>query len=548
MHQRTNPSFPLSVLLSFQSCLPNAFPSRLLRLLPGLTLLGLLLASGCSTQPPQPTPPPSYALADTSETSLGQAIERVSSGHNQQSGFRLLNKGLDAFAIRLLLMEAAEASIDVQTYLYHDDVTSHLFSHYLLRAADRGVRVRLLLDDFGHGGQEALLAALASHPNISVRLFNPFSSRTMPYLDMLTNFSSKSRRMHNKTFTVDNQAAIIGGRNVGDTYFAADPITGFADLDVLGLGPFASKISASFDTYWNHALAAPIGSLWQDEGPSLEEIRASLLGSHESEQAQAYLERLRTLGIIDELREQRLELHWANSEVVYDHPDKLLTDPDDDSSHMAPALVELLQDLDNEALIISPYFIPGDTLVNRFANWHDQGARVLVLTNSLAANDVAAVHAGYANYRKALLDAGTELWELRPRPVVSAGSSSVPFGSSRASLHAKTMVFDRRYVFVGSMNLDPRSVDLNTEIGAVIDSSTMATKAAEGFLAVLPDYAWQLQLVERQGLFGSSSELIWLDASQTPPAVISDGAEPEAGLWRRFQAWFIGMLPVESLL
>ncbi|SDW35417.1 phospholipase D family protein [Marinobacter mobilis] len=523
-------------------------PTTALRVLPYLSLLALLLGTACSSQPPQQLAPASYAMTDTGHTFLGTAIERSSTDHDQKSGFRLLNNGLDAFAVRLLLMEAAEASIDVQTYLYHDDVTSQLFSHYLIRAADRGVRVRLLLDDFGHGGQEPLLASMASHPNVSVRLFNPFSSRTVPYLDMLTDFSEKSRRMHNKTFTVDNQAAIIGGRNIGDTYFAADPITGFADLDVLGVGPFARKISASFDTYWNHALAVPIATLWQEELPSLTATRQALTSSSESEKAQAYLARLTSLGIIDELRQQQLELHWARSDVVYDHPDKLLTDPDDDASHMAPELVKLLQDLDNEALIISPYFIPGDALVGRFADWRTQGARVLVLTNSLAANDVAAVHAGYAHYREALLEAGTELWELRPRPSLHEDRSSQPFGSSRASLHAKTMVFDRRKIFVGSMNLDPRSVNLNTEIGAVIDSSEMAGNAAEGFLKLLPDYAWRLQLVETSGLFGNRAELIWLDTGHSPPTVVSEGKEPEAGLWRRFQAWFIGLLPVESLL
>ncbi|SFM37048.1 phospholipase D family protein [Marinobacter zhejiangensis] len=514
---------------------------------PLFVLTALILASGCSSQPLVPPTPSTYAIADTSDTLLGEAIEQASALHGNQSGFRLLVNGLDAYAVRLLLMEAAEASIDVQTYLYHDDVTSQLFSHFLLRAADRGVRVRLLLDDFGHGGQEPMLAALASHPNISVRLFNPFSSRTLPYLDMLTDFSLKSRRMHNKTFTVDNQAAIIGGRNIGDTYFAADPITGFADLDVLGIGPFARKISTSFDTYWNHSLASPIGSLWDGDEPTLEDTRQSLLTISQSEQAQTYLDRLRSLDILNELRQQQLQLNWATSEVVYDHPDKLLTDPDDDADHMAPELARLLQDSHSEALIISPYFIPGDGLVRKFADWNATGARVLVLTNSLAANDVAAVHAGYANYREDLLASGTELWELKPRPIASTGNKS-PFGSSRASLHAKTMVFDRRYVFVGSMNLDPRSVDLNTEIGAVIDSDTMAANAAEGFLEVLPAFAWRLQLEEQPGVFGTSNELIWLDEQQSPPVIVSEGQEPEAGVWRRFQAWFIGLLPVESLL
>lgn len=522
------------------------FRRPLLALLP---LMALSVLAGCGSAMTMPMASPSYVLTDVGNTTLARGIDGESARHGGQSGFRLLNDGLDAFVVRVLLMEVAEASIDVQTYLYHDDITSRLFTHYLLRAADRGVRVRLLLDDFGHGGQEPMLAALASHPNIAVRLFNPFASRSTPYLDMLTNFSVKSRRMHNKTFTVDNRAAIIGGRNIGDTYFAADPITGFADLDVLGVGPFASDISNSFDTYWNHSLAVPVDDLWpRGDTPALEAIRQQLLVDSESDQARAYLDRLRTLDIINELLNHELALDWAPSDVVFDHPDKLLTPADDTSSHMAPELVALLQSAHSEALIISPYFVPGDELVETLAHWKAQGARIVILTNSLAANDVAAVHAGYANYREDLLSAGIELWELKPRPLLNDTDSKTPFGSSRASLHAKTMAFDRRYVFVGSMNLDPRSVNLNTEIGTVIDSEAMAGQASEQFQQLLPNYAWRLELQTEEGWFGETSQLVWLDSRQSPPTVVSEGREPEAGLWRRFQAWFIGLLPVESLL
>lgn len=517
-----------------------------LRLL--LALLLVVAVSGCSSRPQIPVPI-SYALSSTNDTTLGRHVEREAAPHGNLSGFRLLSEGLDAFASRLLLMETAEASLDVQTYLYHDDVTSKLFTLFLIRAADRGVRVRLLIDDFGHGGQEPMLAALASHPNISVRLFNPFSSRTVPYLDFVTNFSMKSRRMHNKTFTVDNQAAIIGGRNIGDTYFAADAFTGFADLDVLGFGPFARKISNSFDSYWNHSLSVPVEHLWQkDDGKTLDQLREELALASTNDRSVAYLDRLKSIPLLDELRRGDLALDWATAEVVYDRPDKLLTDTDDDSTHMVPELRHLLGVTQSEALIISPYFVPGDQLVQTFADWAAQGAEVLILTNSLAANDVAAAHAGYSAYREALLGSGVELWELKPRPAPGRDNSGTLFGSSRASLHAKTMVFDRQRIFVGSMNLDPRSANLNTEIGAVINSEPMSTEAAERFRQALPFYAWRLKLVEQEGWLGDSHRILWLDTSQSPPHIVSEDREPEAGLWRRFQAWFIGLMPVESLL
>lgn len=513
-----------------------------------LLITSVLFYTGCSSQP-RSQPPPSYALTDTDTTVLGRQVQTGVARHDGQSGFRLLSDGLDAFASRLLLMEAAEASIDVQTYLYHDDVTSKLFTLFLIRAADRGARVRLLIDDFGHGGQEGLLAALATHPGISVRLFNPFSSRTMPYLDFLTNYSVKSRRMHNKTFIVDNQAAIIGGRNIGDTYFAADAFISFADLDVLGFGPFAGKISSSFDTYWNHSLSTPVNDLWQEAGnPTLDQLRQNLNRTTTEERSLAYLERLKTIPLVEELHSDEFRLDWARADVIYDHPDKLLTDRDDPDTHMAPELAELLSGTKSEALIISPYFIPGDQLVKTFADWVEQGAEVSILTNSLAANDVAAVHAGYARYREALLEGGTDLWELKPRPASSPSGKPGAFGSSRASLHAKTMVFDRKQIFVGSMNLDPRSVSLNTEIGALIHSEPMSTDAARQFKQALPRHAWRLSLKEEKGWRGTTHKLIWQDVSRWPPTTVSENRDPEASLWRRFQAWFIRFLPLESQL
>lgn len=531
-----------------------AQPTPILRdyLRRGLRLLllttSVMLYAGCSS-PPRIQPSMSYALTDTGTTTLGRQVQTGVARHNGQSGFRLLSDGLDAFASRLLLMEHAEASIDIQTYLYHDDVTSKLFTLFMIRAADRGVRVRLLIDDFGHGGQEELLAALATHPGISVRLFNPFSSRSMPYLDFLTDFSAKSRRMHNKAFVTDNQAAIIGGRNIGDTYFSADAFIGFADLDVMGFGPFARKISDSFDIYWNHSLSIPVDHLWRQETkPTLDQVRQSLSRATTEERSLEYLQRLKTLPLLEELQSEQLRLDWARAEVIYDHPDKLLTDPDDLDTHMAPELAELLRGTKTEALIISPYFVPGDQLVETFADWVKQGAEVVILTNSLAANDVAAVHAGYARYREALLVAGAELWELQPKPARDGGKKPGSLGSSRASLHAKTMVFDRSQIFVGSMNLDPRSVSLNTEIGTLIYSEPMSTDAAREFKRALPHHAWRLSLREQEGWRGTSNRLIWQDVSRWPATIVSENRDPEASAWRRFQAWFISFLPLESQL
>lgn len=501
---------------------------------------------GCTSQAQVPVIP-SYAVSATQDTRLGKGIAQEAKHHAEPSGFRLLSNGLDAFVTRLLLMEAADESLDVQYYLFHDDVTAKLFTHYLLRAADRGVRVRMLLDDFGHDGQEPLLSALVQHPNISVRLFNPFANRAVPYLDFLTSFSRVNRRMHNKSFIADNQAAIIGGRNIGNTYFAADEYTNFSDLDVLGVGDFAPEVSQAFDEYWNHALSIPVEQFARAHPTALNAVREQLVATSKTERSQAYLARLEAVELVEELKRGTVELYWAKSSLVYDNPDKILNDTSDDTGHMAPALQGLLNEVHSEALIVSPYFIPGKNGVANFARWVNTGAQVSILTNSLAANDVPVVHAGYAKYRKPLIQAGVNLWELQPSGAATKKrqkNKDLP-GSSKASLHAKTMIFDHDTMFIGSMNLDPRSVNLNTEIGVLIYSKPLAEFASEAFLAELPEHAWRLDITKQPQ---SSEQLIWLDEAHDPAVVVSRNREPEASRWSRFQAWILSYLPLESML
>ncbi len=487
----------------------------------------------------------SYALTNTDHTRLGLGIAKFAEHHSAPSGFYLLSNGLDAFVTRLLLIEAAEASLDVQYYLFHDDTTAKLFTYYLLRAADRGVRVRMLLDDFGHSGQEALFSALVQHPNISIRLFNPFTSRRLPYVDFVTRFSTAHRRMHNKAFIADNQAAIIGGRNIGNTYFAADDYTHFADLDVLGVGRFPSEVSNAFDEYWNHSLSAPVQNLVKASPNALVTMRQQLVKARETETSRTYLARLKVLQLVEELKRGELTLYWADSSLIYDSPDKILNSSKDTSGHMAPELKALLGDAHSEALIVSPYFVPGKNGVASLARWVSEGASVTVLTNSLAANDVPLVHSAYAKYRRPLIEAGVNLWELQPHGTALEKDA---IGASKASLHAKTMILDRNTLFVGSMNLDPRSVNLNTEIGVLIYSQPLAEFASQAFLAELPAHAWRLDLHSHIDSNSSSNSLVWLDEKQQASTIISLKNEPESTSWRRFQVCFFRFLPLESLL
>lgn len=509
-----------------------------------------LLVGGCSTLPADYPRLPSEAVAETAETRLGRSLAPKLLEHPGLSGFLPLGNGLDAFVARLALAEMAERTLDVQYYLFHDDATGRLLAAHLVRAADRGVRVRLLLDDMDMGGRDAGLAAVASHPNIEVRLFNPFPSRTMRVLNFLSHFGTVTRRMHNKSFTADNQVTIVGGRNIGDEYFEAAEGVNFGDMDVWAVGPVVREVSSAFDRYWNSDLAFPVTAFDIDTDPALvARARERLAQEIETLPGTAYGRRLQEASLTQRLEAGELDLYWATSRLLYDLPEKVRTDPDDRSTHLGPELGELLAAVETDLILVSPYFVPGRDGAALLRSLVERGCRVTVLTNSLAATDVPAVHAGYARYRRGLLEAGVELYEMRPT-ATTVEAQERRFGESQASLHAKTLVFDRESVLVGSMNLDPRSNLLNTEMGILIESPELAELVAQWRETDLPEVAWRVELEPGAGADSPGSagyRLVWTGLENGQPVRRHD-KEPDAGLWERFQAFIFRVLPVERQL
>ncbi|HSQ71873.1 MAG TPA: phospholipase D family protein, partial [Rubrivivax sp.] len=431
-------------------------------------------------------------------------------------------------------------------YIWHDDLTGRLFANALLRAADRGVRVRILLDDVGTKANDELLLSLDAHPQIEIRLFNPVASRTFRGLGMLTDFSRTNRRMHNKAFVADNQRAVLGGRNIGDEYFEASGDVAFGDLDVLTMGPVVAHVSRAFDTYWNAPASVPIGALTGRLGApaSLDTLRTDLAAFVEAQKDSAYVGHARSTAA-QALAAGTEGVFWGRAHVVVDDPAKVSRPPEDAQGHLLPQLARIGVQLRSELLIVSPYFVPGDTGVAALAALVQKGVRVTVLTNSLAATDVGAVHAGYKQYREALVEAGVRLYELRPEAIEYGRSkrSNRQIGGSRASLHAKTFVFDRRAVFIGSLNLDPRSVQLNTEIGVVCENEAMAGAMANALESGLDKVAWR---VERITDADGQARLVWTET--TAAGTVQHRDEPEVSAWRQLGVWFLGLLPIESQL
>ena len=486
-----------------------------------LNLMGLivLLMHGCATLPKNFERPVSHAVTDTDATLLGTVHREEKSVHPDQSGFVLLGNGLDAFVARAVLAQAAQRSIDAQYYLLHNDLTGRLFIAQLLEAADRGVRVRLLVDDMDLGGRDMDAAVLDSHPNIEVRIFNPFSRKALRWTQFVTRMGSVTRRMHNKSFTVDNQVTILGGRNIGNEYFEADPDLAFADLDVLAVGPVVSEVSASFDQFWNSDLAYPALVL-KGRPPTAGEIELKQQQLHEFVARQhdsAYLQSLRSSSLADQIRRGQVRFHWGDAKIVSDQPEKLRSASDQTEYHLAPQLKPYFAAVQKELIIFSPYFVPGKQGTVFLSQLSARGVRVRILTNSLASTDVGIVHAGYAKYRKDLLSAGVELYELNKQLSRKQRSENKgSHGSSNASLHAKSFVFDRSRIFIGSLNLDPRAVVHNTEIGVVFESIEIGSGMGAWFDDNIDRLAFRLVLEKDKN---GTSHILWHGIQDGKPVV-----------------------------
>ncbi|MDL1976152.1 MAG: phospholipase D family protein [Deltaproteobacteria bacterium] len=506
----------------------------------------VFVMGGCATLPTDFQRLESHAFSETGDTAIGKRLSARATAHPGESGFYLLANGLDAFVARAVLAHYAERSLDVQYYLYHNDLVGRLFTDQLLKAADRGVRVRFLVDDMDLGGRDMVAAAMDSHPNLEVRIFNPFSRNVGRLSQFVTRMGSVTRRMHNKSFTVDNQATILGGRNIGNEYFDADPDLAFADLDVLAIGSVAKEVSTAFDRYWNSELSYP-ATVLKGEPPTPEEIEQvrGQLDEFVIQQADSeYLQALRNSDLAVKLRESRIHYAWGGAEVVYDQPEKILHSFDETEYHLSPMLAPYFEGIQEELIIFSPYFVPGKEGTAFLTRLAEQGIRVRILTNSLASNDVGIVHSGYSKYRKALLRGGVELYEMNKKLTQAQRKEQKGTGgSSTASLHAKSFVFDRRQVFIGSLNLDPRAVIHNTEIGVVMKSAEIGNRMGTGFDQIIEDVAFRLELVKNAN---GSENILWHGLVDGEDKTFD--VDPYTGFWRRFGIGFMRLLPIESQL
>ncbi len=534
--------------------------SRLWRWLSVVLLMTFI--NGCASLPTDVDRPVTQALATPQDTALGKAMQASAAAARTRndSGFSLVNSAELAFTSRMALINAAQKTLDIQYYAIHADETTERMFDALRAAGERGVRIRILLDDFNTSGKNAQVLKLAFEKNISMRLFNPLpgsrGSLFFRILGSLKDMDRVQRRMHNKIFVADNAVAITGGRNLGETYFGQGDGTNFIDADVLAAGRIVRELSRSFDQYWNNPLAYPVQSLLTVK--ELENLKPAPKSAAADKPASAQdMPVDRALApetpvvssappLPDTTNLSRLSWTWAPSTLLVDKASKIAADADEvelaqDST--VDGLLQLMGDAKSNLLIVSPYFVPGDRMMAQLAAIRQKGVRIRVLTNSLASNDAPAAHVGYARYRKALLDMGIEIYEMRAEQEGTLSSfgglgSTGSADGSRASLHSKIVVLDDVLLVIGSMNLDLRSQLQNSEVALVIRSKKLAAETTQLIEPAMAKGAYKVELADGQ--------LVWRapQGSQVKDSRI----EPDASFALKLMLKLIGPFAPEEML
>lgn len=534
--------------LSPATLTPFSTSKKAVLLLSSCLILGL---PACNTLPKQQSLTPQYAYdVNTDQTSLAKIIEPLKTQNPELTGYHILYEPMEAIAARLQLIDKAEKTLDLQYYIWDNDTIGSLALYKIIQAADRGVKVRLLMDDNNAKSMEAIYLALDQHQNIEVKLFNPYRFRRLRPMEMIIDLKRINRRMHNKTFTADNQITLIGGRNMSNQYYNVSENYQFSDVDVMLVGQAVDDITHSFDEYWNHSYAYPVRQIVNHKQYTLryDGLKSQLTEFYQSASIQNYLNLSNRSHDFNQWLSNDVELDWVKAQVIKDSPEKIKSKAKKEE-HLNFQLVQRLQKPEKSVDIISAYFVPEKKGEQHLKKLAEDGVNVRVLTNSFKANDVALVHAFYAKYRESLLKSGVQLYEFLPAiPEEFQNKNNIEIskqlkvslkGLSRSSLHAKMMALDDKQVFIGSFNFDPRSSHLNTEIGVILDSKPLANAVHSTMDQNLRKYAYKLVL-------DSNDKINW--KYQTPSGEQTLTKEPKMKWWQKAGVKMISWLPLEGFM
>jgi cardiolipin synthase C len=540
---------------------PSATRSGRPALLGALALAAFV--SGCAFRHGAPVVQPSHALADPVLTPLGKQVSALVTNHPGLSGVHVLDSNLEALVARVEMADAAASTLDLQSYIIWGDASGRLLAGRILQAADRGVRVRVLVDDVNVVWKDSWITRLDAHPNVELRVFNPFLGRRSSWLLVVRDFLEAgrlARRMHNKLFVADNAVAIMGGRNIGDEYFAARLDMNFEDLDVVVLGAAVEDLSRSFDDYWNCAWAYPLAAWKSDREKTRDarKAREAVLSEPTRPLPATFREALEQTKVLQPLFDDAALLAWGRARVVYDRPKKVGGgDKHGTGIEVIPEIWDLISRVREELIVISPYFVPGQRGADLLRALRQRGVRVRILTNSLGSTDVGLAQTGYSRYRRRLLDDGVELHELKPtamsRPIDRRWFQRHAT-RPQTSLHAKAFIFDRQTVFVGSMNLDARAHYLNTELGLILENASAAAELASLFEeSIQPEHSYRMELQTFERV--TSPKLADQPGGRWPVWITEQNGrevthphEPGVSLLRKVWVGLLGLLPMEAQL
>ncbi len=509
----------------------------------------VLIVGGCSSLPKDYDAPSTSAVTQDSSSSFGQLFKPAYEAHPDKSAFYLLDTAKSAYLARIAIAEVAEKTIDAQYYEWKGDTAGIILANRLRLAAERGVRVRILLDDLTSYGHDRGLAVLNSHPNMEIKLFNPLGRRHISSLSrnlsMTVQLDRMTNRMHNKIFAVDNHVAIMGGRNIGDIYFGLSDKFNFRDMDLFAAGPIATEISESFDHYWNSPWAVPLEEVGIKIPPEkkLAKLRDRMEASYEAELTRfPYPLDFDKKDVLKHLEEIEADFIWAEGEVLSDPVGKSMNDEigKESPSPIILRLRELGENVKNEALFVSPYLILTRAEIESLTRYIQKGITFKILTNSMITSNSMPVIAHYRKTRKRILETGAQLYEVRPDAVARERHSAHPELNIKHSLHAKIVVLDRKHVFIGTFNLDPRSRYLNTEVGLLVHSPVLSEQVAQSIEKDLqPVNSWRLSLKDQ-------NQLQWtgvIDGEE-----IHYTSDPKPGFMRRLKSGFFSVLPIKGQL
>lgn len=531
----------------------------------GSGLLALLL-SACQSLPNTPHLPKSQALTIKSQllhqtqadepmhTALSQSLDAQAQSHPNLSGYYPISKGSNAFASRSILSDLATQTIDIQYYIWHNDEAGQLMLKDLWEAAERGVMVRLLLDDMNSSpALDKVLVRFAEHPNVAVRLMNPMANRKIRTVNYLSEPVRINARMHNKSMTFDNRISIIGGRNIGNEYLNNNTVNNFADLDVLLVGSVVKDVTNSFEEYWASPLAFDIETLVAKNtlSPSellnpiiFDDLDHSKTATKNERALRSYRQAVQNSTIGEDLIHRRIPFRWTTIELFVDPATKLGNAKASEHQHLVAKLQRRIGRPASDFSIISSYFVPTKDGVNTLVALANRGVKISILTNSFDATDVGVVHSGYAHWRKQLLQAGVKLYEVKSSATNEKENDNKFWRTKQlttTSLHAKAFAVDKQLVFIGSYNIDPRSANINTELGVLIHDQSLATQLHQALQSnpALLKQAYELKL-------NDTGQIDWHTINDGTPAIYH--SEPNTNLKDRAGIVLLGLLPIDWLL